>query len=131
MKRAMFSILVLSFCLAFGGCKKKKEAPDLTSLATHTQSITVYDLDGTAGSKYSEEDLKNASQAPFDRDLFQQLAAHAKFNDRRAMWKGSSLAIVRMKDGTKRQLAISYYGGFFKILGEVLRGAQSRPLGGA
>ncbi|MBN1912386.1 MAG: hypothetical protein JW818_21880 [Pirellulales bacterium] len=32
-------------------------------------------------------------------------------------WNTSRLAVVRMKNGSERQLALSYYGGFFSILG--------------
>ncbi len=34
------------------------------------------------------------------------------------MWKGSSLGIAELDDGTQRRLAISNWGGIFVILGE-------------
>ena len=114
MKRAFNIIGVLIFCLSLSGCKK--ELPNLGSFAAEVKSIKVYDLEGLAGPKYSEQDLKNAFQASLDPALFQELAAYAKFKDAGVQWKGSSLAVVEMKNGIKLQLALSYYGSFFKIL---------------
>lgn len=34
------------------------------------------------------------------------------------MWKESRLAVVKFIDGSEKLLALSYYYGFFKILGE-------------
>jgi len=116
MKKAFKIIAVLIFCFTLPGCKKVQ--PNLSSLATQVKSITVYDLEGLAGPKYSEQDLKDAFKASLDPILFQELATHAKFKDAWVLWKGSSLAVIEMKNGVKKQLALSYYGSFFKILGE-------------
>ncbi len=95
-----------------------KQPPDLVSIADQTESITVYDLEGLSGPKYSHQDLQNAFQASLDTKLFQELAREAKFKDRWwILWMGSRLAVIKMKDGTEKQLALSYYGAFFKILG--------------
>jgi hypothetical protein len=104
-------------CLALlVGCKK--QSPDLISIADQVKSITVYDLEGLTGPKYTKQDLEKAFQVQLNPQLFQELASEAKFKDGWVMWKGSRLAVVRMNDGTEMQLALSYYGGFFKILGE-------------
>lgn len=42
----------------------------------------------------------------------------AKYEKSIVLWKGSNLAVVQMKDGKKIKLAISYYGGFFKVVGD-------------
>ena len=116
----MKSTLILMACLGFlAGCKK--EPPNLNTVAGQIKTITVYDLEGLeslGGSEYSKQDLDNAFQASFAPELFQELALDAKFKDERVMWKGSRLAVAKLKDGTEKQLALSYYGGFFKILGE-------------
>lgn len=104
------------FCLSISGCKKAP--PNLVSFAAEVKTITVYDLEGLTGPKYSQRDLNNAFQAPLAPALFRELAAYAKFKDASALWKGSSLAIVEMKDGSQKQLAFSYYGSFFKIIGQ-------------
>jgi hypothetical protein len=134
MKRMMYSAVIVMTCLGLlSGCKElpKNQPPDLNSLAGQIMSLTVYDLEGLPGlsdSKYSKRGLDNASyskreldnafQASFDPEIFRELAAEAKFKDESAFWKGSSLAVATLQDGTERQLALSYYGGFFKILGE-------------
>jgi len=115
MNMTITSTLVLALCFVFSGCKK--EPPDLISVANQAQSITVYDLEGLARQKYSEQDLKRAFQSSFDLNLFQQLVDHAKFRPSHGFWKGSSLAVIELKDGTETRLALSYYGGFFKIVG--------------
>ena len=108
-------ILLIWFTL-FTGCKT--QPPDLVSIADQVKSITVYDLEGLSGPKYSKQDLENSFQASINPMLFQELAPEAKFKDEWVMWKGSRLAIAKLKNGTENQLALSYYGGFFKILSE-------------
>jgi len=78
--------------------------------------MTVYDLEGLR--EHSKEDLDQAFQEPFDIDLFRELAPKAKFKYSMGIWKGSRLAILKLKDGTEKRLAISYWGSFFKIRGE-------------
>lgn len=117
MKRMKNSTVILMACLGFlVGCKK--QPPNLSAVANQITSITVYDLEGLSGPKYSKQDLDNAFQASLSLELFQELAPEAKFKNEWVLWKGSRLAVVKLKDGTERQLALSYYGGFFKILGE-------------
>jgi hypothetical protein len=111
----LIHFFLLIVCLSRWGCKA--EPVDITSLATQTESITVYDLEGLSWRKYSEQELQQAFQAPFDVTLFRELASKAKFEDKGVLWKGSSLAVLEMKNGAKQGLALSYYGGFFKIIG--------------
>jgi len=117
MKRMMDAAVVLLACLGpLAGCKK--QPPDLKAVAGQIQSITVYDLEGLSDPKYSKQDLEGAFQASLAPELFHELAPEAKFKDGWVLWKGGRLAVAKLKDGTERQLALSYYGGFFKILGE-------------
>jgi hypothetical protein len=117
MKRRMNVIVILMACLGLlAGCKK--QPPDLNAVANQITSITVYDLEGLSGPKYSKQDLDNAFRASLAPELFRELASGAKFKDEWVLWKGSRLAIAKLEDGTERQLALSYYGAFFKILGE-------------
>lgn len=109
-------ILLFFFILPTAGCKK--DAPDLLSLTTQIQSIMVYDLDGHLGKEYGRYALHIAPHSELNTDLFKKLAPQAKYRDSHPIWKGSSLAIITLTDGTEKQLALSYYGAFFKILGE-------------
>ena len=111
----LFSFAAL--CVVLLGCKNEPP-PDLVSLVSGAESITVYDLDAIGEPEYPESDLKQATQSPFDLGLFRELAPHAKFSNKSVWWMGDSLAIVKMKDGTQCRLALSYYGGFFKVLGK-------------
>jgi len=113
----MNAIAILMACLGLlAGCEQ--QPPDLNAIADQITSITVYDLEGLAGPKYSKQDLDNAFRASLAPELFRELAPEAKFKDEWVLWKGSRLAIAKLKDGTEKQLALSYYGAFFKILGE-------------
>jgi hypothetical protein len=117
MKRIISSIIIFVVCLGLLiGCEKHQS--DLITIASQIKSITVYDLEGLSGPKYTKQDLDNSFQASFNPKLFRELAPEARFKDKWVLWKGSRLAVVELNDGTKIQLALSYYGGFFKILGE-------------
>jgi hypothetical protein len=117
MRRIIKSAVVLVACYGFlGGCKKSP--PDLVAIASRIKSITVYDLEGLRGPEYSRQDLDSAFQASFNVELFRELVPEAKFKYSWVLWKGSRLAIVKLNDGAEIQLALSYYGAFFKILGE-------------
>jgi hypothetical protein len=108
-------ILMILLTMLIGACKQQA---DLTSIAPQIESITVYDLEGLGGLKYSETDLSAATQATINPDLFKGFARQAKFKDGWVLWKGSSLAVLKLKDGKEKRLALSYYGGFFATLGE-------------
>lgn len=99
---------------------------ELAELLPAITNITVYDLGGrTAGSNV----LASASSAPFPLDAFRRAAASATHKRGVVAWKGSSLAMIRLNDGTERQARFSYYGGFFTIEG--LGGYFIAPGGGA
>jgi hypothetical protein len=46
------------------------------------------------------------------------LFENAVYEKRESLWKGGSLAIVKLKNGQEIKIAISNYGGYFKILGQ-------------
>lgn len=98
------------------GCNE--QPPDLSTIANQVASITVYDLEGLSGPNYSKEELDSAFHATLAPEILQEIAEQAKFKDEWVLWKGSRLAVAKLKDGTEKQLALSYYGSFFKILGE-------------
>lgn len=118
MKRTAYPIIVAPIiCLALlYGCKK--QPVDLPTFASQASSIEMYNLDAITDTKHTRQDLENASHTPVDLQVFRDLAPQAKFKDENVFFKGSRLAIVTMEDGTEKHLALSYYGGFFAILGE-------------
>ncbi|MBN1908260.1 MAG: hypothetical protein JW818_00845 [Pirellulales bacterium] len=115
LKRTWAGFVLLAVGLVvLGGAKKPIK--DLPAFAAEIESITVYDLEGLKAAKYAEEDLQKATKATLDPELFRRLAPKAQYRNEWVLWKGSRLAVVRMKDDSERQLALSYYGGFFSIL---------------
>ena len=116
--RSIHALLLAVACLAgltLVSCKK--DPPDIGKMAGNAKSVTVYDIEGRGGLKYSEEKIESAFKADFDIDLFKELAAEATHSTKWVPWKGGSLAIVEMKDGTEVRLALSYCGPCFEILG--------------
>ncbi len=116
MNKIIFIISIFVFLLTSFGCGKKQ--PDLISISKQTRSITIYGLEAITSEKYSEEDFNKSLRVQLDVKLFQALAPQATFKNKLPVWKGSSLAVLKMNDGTEKRLALSFYGAFFKILGE-------------
>jgi hypothetical protein len=90
---------------------------DLNNLSNHVESVVVYDVEGLRKKEYSNEELKSEFHASFKPELFKKHMPLAKYSNEWVLWKGSRLAIAQMNDGKKIHLALSYYGGFFKVLG--------------
>ena len=86
----------------------------LTELLPQITSITLYDIhDRTADSNA----LAFAISTQFPVEAFRRACASATSEGGVAIWKGSSLAVLTLSDGTQRQARFSYYGGFFTIEG--------------
>jgi hypothetical protein len=88
----------------------------LERISVSIESVMVYDLEGLKGHKYSQEDLDNTYKASYDANLFKDLLPKANYKYSSTLWEGSSLAVLKLKDGTEQRLALSYYGGFFSVL---------------
>lgn len=106
-------IITLLISLLLTGCIP----PDLFPLSQKIKSITVYDLEGLAGQKYTENDLNQAIKANIEIDTIKEILPRAKHKKSWVLWKGSSLAILKLNDDSEKRLAISYYGGFFSVAG--------------
>lgn len=111
-----YSILLLTCLLFFAGCKSKP--PDLAAISNKIESITVYDIEGLSGDKYTVQELQEAFQASIKPEEFRALVPAAQYEDDWVLWKGSRLAVAQLDNGKKQLLALSYYGGFFKLLGD-------------
>ena len=79
-------------------------------------TVNVYDIDAHAD--YTSEEVAKATVVPMDAARFRSLVAKAEHKYRNPIWKGSSLAVVTLEDGREQHLAISYYSGFFGVVGE-------------
>ena len=82
----------------------------------HYKGIVVFDIEAL--------DVSNASlpaSPPFariDENDTAVICEQVTFHEGSRLWKGSLLGVVELDDGTEQRIAISYYGGFFKVLGE-------------
>ncbi len=101
----------------FIGCSSAEEK-ELSSMVDQINSITFYQLKGLSGSEYSRGELERAYSRSLDPKPFQKLVHKATHKDEFVIWKGSRLVIVEFKNGTEKRLAVSSYGGFFRVLGE-------------
>ncbi len=114
----LWSRLVFTGWLAlFMGCSSAEEK-ELSSIVDQINSVTFYQLKGLSGLEYSKRELERAYRRSLDPKPFQKLVHKAKHKDGLVIWKGSRLVIVEFKNGTEKRLAVSSYGGFFKVLGE-------------
>lgn len=99
------------FCLHRARLAKQELATILHQIAT----ITLYDLDLDDGD--DPRSLEAAISAPFPVEIFARAAGSARYHGGFPVWKGSSLAIMTLRDGTQRRARFSYYGGFFALDG--------------
>jgi hypothetical protein len=86
----------------------------LERLAEQVESVAVYGPEWA----YSGEGLNTADKVSFDVELFKRILPKARYKYRYRIWMGSLLAVVKFSDGTEEKLALSFYGGFFKVLGK-------------
>ena len=87
---------------------------DLAVIGPQIASVTVYDLDGRS---LDSNALASAKSAPFPVEVFRKSCASAIHESGPTLWKGSSLAVLTLSDGTTRRARFSYYGGFFTVDG--------------
>ena len=106
-------IITILISLLLSGCMP----PDLSSLSQQIKSITVYDLEGLKGQKYTENDLEQAIKTDIEIETIKEILPRATYKRSWVLWKGSSLAMLKLNDDSEKRLAISYYGGFSSVLG--------------
>ena len=86
----------------------------LTELLSQITSITLYDIHDGADDSNA---FTTATSAQFPVEAFRRACASATSEAGVAIWKGSSLAVITLSDGSQRQAWFSYHGGSFKIDG--------------
>lgn len=77
------------------------------------QSITLYDLDA-----FEYDSLSNGTSVELSDELTKQIFGNSTFCAGEVLWKGNLLGVVKLDTGKECRIAISYYGGYFKILGQ-------------
>jgi hypothetical protein len=88
---------------------------ELAAITPQIASISLYDLH--IGDPDTAELLSSAISAPFPVDVFVRAASSAEHRSGHTPWKGSSLAVLTLRDGSQRRARFSYYGGFFALDG--------------
>jgi len=81
------------------------------------ESLTIYDIDGFLGKDLDEATLAKTPHVTLDRAITERIFAHVRPRKGRILWKGNCFGIVTLKNGTQKHVVISYYGGFFRLLG--------------
>ena len=96
-------------------------APTPRNTVVCAQAVTVFDVDAS-GWDYSDTCDKRGEVLD-DLLLFRAATKSANFKRRQrpllgTVWKGSWLVKIDTEEGDEVQMAVSYYGGFYKILGQ-------------
>lgn len=96
----------------------------LTGCATHPlevrdiRSLTIYGVSHRASPELTQQALATLPAYRPDDSLVAQVMQHAQYVERTPVWKGSRLAVATTHRGDDTRLAISYYGGFFALVGK-------------
>lgn len=116
MKKSLKIVLVVGLAVVGGLLLLQQRARtsqrELAMLLPQITAITLYDIrERTADSNA----LASVTSTPFPVETFRRASVSATSEGGVAVWKGSSLAVLTLSDGTQRQARFSYYGGFFTI----------------
>lgn len=121
--------LMLAIACVFGMVQKRQSRTAeqvLAAIIPQITSVVIYDIDGGS---HDPNALASATSAPFPVEVFRQACAAAIHEGGPTLWKGSSLAVLTLSDGTARRARFSYHGGFFSVDGAggcfVVRGGGS------
>lgn len=102
-------------CILLNKHRARVAPQELATILPQIASITLYDLH--INNSHTATSLGSAISATFPVDVFMRAASSAQHHPDAGLWKGSSLAILTLRDGTQRRAHFSYYGGFFKLEG--------------
>jgi len=111
----------MAIFLTVCGCQRYSSV-NLKTWAEQVKESTVYDVNMIDLKHNYTNDLTGVFAAPFKLSTFKECLPSAKFIKKdmngALKWKGGSLVVVTFHDGTTKQLAISYYGNFFVVIGQ-------------
>jgi hypothetical protein len=86
----------------------------LAAIIPQITSVALCDIDG---SSHDPNVPASATSASFPVEVFRQSCATAIHEGGPTLWKGASLAVLTLSDGTARRARLSYHGGFFSVDG--------------
>ena len=113
-----YSLLFVLCCFSSLGCREPVQPIDIGGIADQVESITVYDLYSSRRNEYTKQEWQEATREPIDLKIFREIAPHARYTKKNLVWKGGWLTVAKLRNGTQAWVALSYYGGFFRILGQ-------------
>lgn len=110
------AVACLGVCLLKTAGRAKGE---MSPLNPHQVSnLVIYDVDGLSARHLPAEVLPKITHREIDESTTRAIFREVRYQKGHKLWKGSYLATVNTADGTSRRLAMSFYGGFFVVLGE-------------
>lgn len=119
-KRAYMASFLFMLCAGITGLVwyasyRPSDGSELRRLALW-QSITVFD----AGAYHVSDDsnLDDVPHAEIPSEATEMIVKNVTYHRGECLWKGRFLGEVALVDGRTERIAISYYGGFFKIVGQ-------------
>ena len=121
MKRTTkLTLIILSAIIAMGFLFIRKQRVgasqrQLSEIVPEISAVTLYDYDGTVSP--DSNTLATAISAAFSVSVFSRAASAATCKGGVTIWKGSTLAVITLRDGTHWNARLSYYGGFFTVDG--------------
>lgn len=96
------------------GCRESSSPPPQPSRFT---DMVLFDVEGLDGCDLSDTDLQKKTSYEASAETVKAVFAQTRFGTDEPFWKGSYLGVVVTGDGEKYRIAVSLYGGFFKVLG--------------
>lgn len=114
--RSSLLFVLCGFC--YLGCREPIQPIHIGTIADQVESITVYDLSSSRRNEYTKQEWQEATREPIDLKIFREIAPHARYTKKNLVWKGGWLAVAKLRNGTQVWVALSFYGGFFRILGQ-------------
>lgn len=106
-------VLATAIVLTAGGCERAPRT-DLTKV----RGLVVYQANGEKAASYSVDAILRMAYCQCDPQIVRRIFPSATYSSDAPMWKGSRLGILSFDDGTTKRIEISYYGGFFGVVGE-------------
>lgn len=114
MKRRPLLLIVVFiaaiFCILFFCVGGKDNSEKIKAI----KSLEIYDADPFA----KNGNISNVAKVTIDKATLDKMFNNIKFHKGSILWKGQFLGVGKLDDSNTVKLAISYYGGYFKIMGE-------------
>ena len=112
------SIALVAFCMLIAGSLYVYHAKN-ADLPTPPifNSLIIYKISGLHD-RFTQDELQHISHFTVQGEQCQSIFNNCKYRKGEPLWKGSYLGVGQLQDGRECRIALSFYGAFFKILGE-------------